>query len=131
MEPIAVIATSSFDAIERIVPREGSALLFSVQRQLQTHGAMLCAMTVCALFLCAAQVSSKQPSVESKPQAAVDPFALKNPNAFDPARRRTVKAMKVPLESVTDMASGLDQAEIERPELNDSDTPPAAMANAN
>jgi hypothetical protein len=104
----------------------------SVQRLLQNHGAMLCAMTICALFLFAAQVSSKQPTFEPKPVAAADPFALKNPDAFDPARRRSVRAMKEPRESVEAMASGLDAAEIERPEpMEESDAPPAKIAKAN
>ncbi len=91
---------------------------------------MLCALTICALFLCAAQVSSKQRTVEPLPVAAADPFALKNPNAFDPARRRSVRALKEPRESGAQMANGLDQAEIERPEQNDDDAPPSKMANA-
>lgn len=101
-----------------------------VQRLLQTHSAMLCAMTICALFLCAAQVSSKQPNLDPNPVVAADPFALKNPNAFDPARRRSVRALKEPRETVEQMANGLDQAEIDRPELNDDDTPPSKLANA-
>ena len=92
---------------------------------------MLCAMTICALFLCAAQVSSKQPSAEPRPLAALDPFALKNPDAFDPARRRSVRALKEPRESVSEMAAGLDQAELDRPELNDDESAPGKLANAN
>lgn len=81
------------------------------ERMFQSHGALLCAMTICALFLCAATVNSKQNSGDAKAIAAADPFALKNPNAFDPARRRSVRALKVPRETAAHMASGIDAAE--------------------
>lgn len=83
------------------------------RRWLQSQAPMLCAMTICALFLCAAQVSSKQAGLEAEPRAAADEFALKNPNAFDPARRRTVRAMKLPRETAAHLASGIDAAEAE------------------
>ncbi|MDO9382443.1 MAG: hypothetical protein Q7T86_06220 [Hyphomicrobiaceae bacterium] len=67
-------------------------------------------MTICVLFLCAATVNSKHSS-ETKAIAAADPFALKNPNAFDPARRRSVRALKIPRETAAHMASGIDAAE--------------------
>lgn len=76
---------------------------------------MLCALTIAALFLFAAQVSSKQTPTTAKPVATIDPFALKNPNAFDPARRRVVRAMKEPATSATSMASGIDAAEADAP----------------
>jgi hypothetical protein len=91
---------------------------------------MLCAMTICALFLCAAQVSSKQAPADPEAHATADPFALKNPNAFDPARRRSVRAMKVPLETAEHMARGIDAAEAEAgvPDLDDGDTPAGRMS---
>jgi hypothetical protein len=91
---------------------------------------MLCAMTICALFLCAAQVSSKQAPAEAEPHAASDPFALKNPNAFDPARRRSVRAMKVPLETAEHLARGIDAAEAQPdlPDVEDGDTPASRMS---
>jgi hypothetical protein len=85
------------------------------ERLVQSHGALLCAMTICALFLCAATVNSKQYAGETKAIAAADPFALKNPNAFDPARRRSVRALKVPRESAAHMAFGIDAAEESAP----------------
>lgn len=105
------------------------------ERMFQSHGALLCAMTICALFLCAATVNSKQNSGESKALAAADPFALKNPNAFDPARRRSVRALKVPRETAAHMASGIDEAEeAAAPEPDAADaaaqSPPPRVAEA-
>lgn len=88
---------------------------------LQSHAALLCALTICTLFLCAAQVSSKQTPVDQLPPAPDGSFALKNPNAFDPARRRNVRAMKIPRESAADMAHGIDAAEAEAPPADDVD----------
>lgn len=85
--------------------------LLAVQRWLKGQAPLLCALTICTLFLCAAQVSSKQPSPEVEPHSAPDEFALKNPNAFDPARRRTVRAMTLPRESAAHLARGIDAAE--------------------
>lgn len=73
-------------------------------------------MTLPALGLLAVQVSSMQSVLEPRQPAQADPFKLKNPNAFDPARRRSVKAMKVPRESVEHMAFGIDAAEAELPQ---------------
>lgn len=81
-------------------------------------------MTICALFLCAASVYSKQTPVEIRPAPISDAYALKNPNAFDPARRRSVRAMKVPRETVARMASGLDAAEADTPAVADAEAAP-------
>lgn len=106
-----------------------------VERLLQSHGALLCAMTICALFMCAANVNSKQNPVEPKVTAAADPFALKNPNAFDPARRRSVRALTVPRETAAHMASAIDAAEHARPDPDMADLPavrfPSTVAEAN
>lgn len=96
------------------------------ERLLQNHGAMLCAMTICALFMCTASVYSKQAHREDKLPPVADAFALKNPNAFDPARRRTVRAMKIPRQTASRMASGIDAAEAEDPETAVADTPRVA-----
>lgn len=86
---------------------------------------MLSAMTICALFMCAATVASKQtPQEPQQYRTPVSAFALKNPDAFDAARRRTVRAMHVPKETAADMASGIDAAEAEADVLSD-DAPSA------
>jgi hypothetical protein len=97
---------------------------------LKSQAPMLCAMTICALFLCAAQVSSKQAPAQAEPHAVSDPFALKNPNAFDPARRRSVRAMKVPLETAEHLARGIDAAEAQPdlPDVEDGDTAASRMS---
>lgn len=68
-------------------------------------------MTICALFLFAGGVFSKQSPDETAMAKVSEPFALKNPNAFDPARRRNVRAMKEPRQSAANMATGIDRAE--------------------
>lgn len=77
-------------------------------------------MTICALFLCAANVASKQTPLEPQPyRSPVSAFALKNPNAFDAARRRSVRAMHLPRETAADMAEGIDAAESSSPDNGD------------
>lgn len=88
----------------------------SLQRIVRHRGAQLFAATLIVVGLLAVQVSSKQSPHDVYPGSAAE-FRLKNPNAFDPARRRSVRAMKEPLQSAQSMASGIDTAESEAPEL--------------
>lgn len=101
---------------------------FNLERLMQSHGAMLCGMTLCTLFMRTASVYSKQTPTEPKVVAAADPFALKNPNAFDPARRRTVRAIKIPRETAAHMASGIDAAEHPQrdPDFTETEQPPSS-----
>jgi hypothetical protein len=106
--------------------------LNSCHRWCRSQAAMLCAMTICALFLFAAQVSSKQTPAEP-PLRPIDPsFALKNPNAFDPARRRSVRALTLPRESAGLLASGIDAAEAQaQPDDADENVTPTGRLSLN
>ena len=61
---------------------------------IENHGALICALAVCMLFAGAAKVSSS-PTPEPAPTLIEieDPFKLTNPHAFDPTKRRSVRAM--------------------------------------
>lgn len=78
---------------------------------IENHGALICALVVCSVFAGAAQVFSR-PVPEPAPTLITieDPFALTNPDAFDPAKRRTVKAMRAPRETAAQLAAGIDAA---------------------
>lgn len=85
----------------------------SVQQIVRSHGVTLCVASALILCLFAVQVSSMQSVLTPGEAALVNSFKLKNPNAFDPARRRTVKAMKEPNQSAQSMALGIDAADSE------------------
>ncbi len=78
---------------------------------IENHGALICALAVCMLFAGAAKVSSS-PTPEPAPTLIEieDPFKLTNPHAFDPAKRRSVKAMTAPVETAAQLAAGIDNA---------------------
>lgn len=102
----------------------------SLQRMMRSHTALLGALTALVLGLLSVQVSSMQ-SVVGPYQQLPDPFKLKNPNAFDPAKRRSVRAMKEPAETAELLATGLDAAERSSdpaPERMASDQPPEPPA---
>lgn len=85
-------------------------MLLGLQRIVGSHATLLCGATALVFGLLAAKVSSMQ-SPEKPAVVDADPFKLKNPNAFDPARRRAVRAMKEPRQSARTMALGIDAAE--------------------
>jgi hypothetical protein len=104
-----------------------------IQRIVRLRSAQLIAATIAVVGLLSVQVSSKQSPHDVYPGSAAD-FRLKNPNAFDPARRRPVRAMKEPLQPAASMAAGIDTAEAEAASdslaANAADSAEGRVANA-